>query len=153
MTSKICTGKCSERKWEHENNVDVGVDEEGDWRKDDKDPSRDDESLLGRRKWWHVKNYFGLTFNHDILGNTPIRDYVPDLDHNDIKSLKNKNIMFMDQLTTANGYFLFNWTTSKEITLTTTHAIFLNGSKTRRLLYPQQQTHPYTPYQRHNQYY
>ncbi|PKK64518.1 hypothetical protein RhiirC2_716220 [Rhizophagus irregularis] len=76
------------------------------------DPSRDDESLLGRRKWWHVKNYFGLTFNHDILGNTPIpaiRDYIPDLDHNDIKSLKNKNIMFMDQLTTANGYFLFNW--------------------------------------------
>ncbi|CAB4397141.1 unnamed protein product [Rhizophagus irregularis] len=29
MTSKICTSKCSERKWENENNVDVGVEREG----------------------------------------------------------------------------------------------------------------------------
>ncbi|CAG8664105.1 6190_t:CDS:2 [Rhizophagus irregularis] len=48
-----------------------------------------------------------------IDGNTPIRDYLEHLSNEDLKSLKKKNIMFMDQITTPDGQYLLTWEEAK----------------------------------------
>ncbi|GET51467.1 hypothetical protein RhiirA1_410361 [Rhizophagus irregularis] len=50
-----------------------------------------------------------FTFNNNIIeGNTPICDYITGLSINDIRSLKNKNIIYMDQLTSPDGCYLLS---------------------------------------------
>lgn len=42
-------------------------------------------------------------------GHTPIRQYTPTLTEKDIKSLRKKRIMFMDQLCSLDGQYLLTW--------------------------------------------
>lgn len=51
------------------------------------------------------------TFNTAIIGgSTPIRDYIKDLTiMNDLKSLRKKNIIYMDQLVSPDGHYLLTW--------------------------------------------
>ncbi|CAB4376541.1 unnamed protein product [Rhizophagus irregularis] len=51
-----------------------------------------------------------LTSQRTILGgNTPIRDYLPNLSNTELKSLRIKKIMYMDQLVSADGRYLLTW--------------------------------------------
>ncbi|PKK75311.1 hypothetical protein RhiirC2_736906, partial [Rhizophagus irregularis] len=60
-----------------------------------------------------LSNYgfsFNFTFDINILGgNTPIRNYMSDLSAADIQSLKAKNIIYMDQITSSDGNYLLFW--------------------------------------------
>lgn len=51
-----------------------------------------------------------FTFDINILGgNKPIHDYITDLSTNDINSLRNKNIIYIDQITSPDGCYLLSW--------------------------------------------
>ncbi|GBC10629.1 hypothetical protein RclHR1_00980006 [Rhizophagus clarus] len=49
-----------------------------------------------------------------IGGSTPIRNYINNLTSNDIQSLRNKCILFINQLVSSDGYYLLTWDEVKE---------------------------------------
>ncbi|CAB4424299.1 unnamed protein product [Rhizophagus irregularis] len=54
--------------------------------------------------------HLDLTISYGITGGfTPIVDYLPDLSSKDYRSLRKKNIMYMDQLVTLDGNYLLTW--------------------------------------------
>lgn len=61
----------------------------------------------------YLTKSLALINKYKIDGNTPIRDYLDNLSNEDLKSLKKKNIMFMDQITTPDGQYLLTWEEAK----------------------------------------
>ncbi|GBB98885.1 hypothetical protein RclHR1_03350016 [Rhizophagus clarus] len=49
-----------------------------------------------------------------IGGSTPIHNYINNLTSNDIQSLCNKHILFIDQVVLSDGYYLLTWDEVKE---------------------------------------
>ncbi|GES97165.1 hypothetical protein RCL_jg7043.t1 [Rhizophagus clarus] len=47
-------------------------------------------------------------------GSTPIHNYINNLTSNDIQSLCNKHILFIDQVVLSDGYYLLTWDEVKE---------------------------------------
>lgn len=59
--------------------------------------------------------HLDLTISYNIMGgHTPIVEYLPNLSSNDYKSLRNKNIIYMDQLTSDDGNYLLTWEEVKQ---------------------------------------
>ncbi|PKB99820.1 hypothetical protein RhiirA5_429120 [Rhizophagus irregularis] len=60
--------------------------------------------------------HLDLTVSYGIIGgHTPIVDYLPDLSSNDYKSLRNKRIMYLDQLVSPDGNYLLTWNEVKRL--------------------------------------
>ncbi|CAB4377897.1 unnamed protein product [Rhizophagus irregularis] len=60
--------------------------------------------------------YPDLTVNYSIIGgHTPVVDYLPNLSSNDYKSLRNKRIMYLDQLVSPDGNYLLTWDEVKRL--------------------------------------
>ncbi|PKY36334.1 hypothetical protein RhiirB3_458700, partial [Rhizophagus irregularis] len=56
------------------------------------------------------------TISYGIIGgHTPIVEYLPNLSSNDYKSLRNKRIMYIDQLVSADGNYLLTWNEVKRL--------------------------------------
>ncbi|CAB4391408.1 unnamed protein product [Rhizophagus irregularis] len=60
--------------------------------------------------------HLDLTVNYSIIGgHTPVVDYLPNLSSNDYKSLRNKRIMYLDQLVSPDGNYLLTWDEVKRL--------------------------------------
>ncbi|PKK57373.1 hypothetical protein RhiirC2_798155, partial [Rhizophagus irregularis] len=60
--------------------------------------------------------HLDLTVSYGIIGGyTPIVDYLPNLSSHDYKSLRNKRIMYLDQLVSSDGNYLLTWDEVKRL--------------------------------------
>ncbi|PKK56972.1 hypothetical protein RhiirC2_798926 [Rhizophagus irregularis] len=60
--------------------------------------------------------HLDLTVSYGIIeGHTPVVDYLPNLSSHDYKSLRNKRIMYLDQLVSSDGNYLLTWDEVKRL--------------------------------------